>query len=362
MAKRALEPAAAPANEESVALCYVGQAGSIEEGLAQRSGIPFVAIQTGQIRGRAPWDMVRSSIRMVRGAEQCAMVVQAFRPDVALVTGGYVAAPVAWAAWRARPRVPLLIILPDLTPGLSIRLTSRLANGVAVSFPEVAPHFPGKALVTGYPVRPELLRSIDRSAARKAFGLEDALPVLLVFGGSQGARSINRALVDVLPELLPHCQVIHVSGQADWPWIAERVGAGLASAPHAGSETPARYHPYPYLHEEMIHALFAADLVVSRAGASVLGEFPAVGLPSILVPYPHAGQHQHTNAAYLADRGAAIIVEDRELPVRLAPTILELLASPTRLAAMARAASALARPHAADVIIRELYRLAGRPM
>jgi UDP-N-acetylglucosamine--N-acetylmuramyl-(pentapeptide) pyrophosphoryl-undecaprenol N-acetylglucosamine transferase len=313
---------------------------------------------------------------MVRGAKQCARVIREFKPDVVLVTGGYVAAPVAWAAWRARPRVPLLIFLPDLTPGLSIRLTSRLAAEVAVSFPEVTDYFPGKAVVTGYPVRSELLAA-DRAKARKVFGLQDDLPVLLVFGGSRGSKSINRALVAALPDLLQRCQVVHISGQADWSWVADRfdlsrspAGAGTGEMPDShptGSAATGRgsaiayqerYYPFAYLNEEMVHALAAADIVVARAGASVLGEFPAVGLPSILVPYPHAGQHQDVNAAYLAQRGAALIVPDEDLPIRLAPLVLDLLSSPDRLHAMAQAAARLARPDAAGNIVQALRRLA----
>ncbi len=355
----------------------MGQSGSIEEELARQAGIPFRSIESGQIRGRAPWEIVRSFGQMVRGARQCATVIREFRPDVALVTGGYVAAPVAWATWRARPRLPLLIFLPDLAPGLSIRLTSVLAAEVAVSFPEVTGYFPGKAFVTGYPVRPEFLIA-DRVKARHRFGLREDLSTLLVFGGSRGSRSINRALVSALPHLLERCQIIHITGQADWPWLADRFGlptsatatevgrAATSGSPSEGdmdraSATPflERYHPYPYLNEEMVDALTVADLVVARAGASVLGEFPAVGLPSILVPYPYAGQHQGVNAAYLERRGAAQIITDDQLGDRLAPTILDLLSSPDRLVAMSRAAAALARPDAAGNIVRELRRLAG---
>jgi UDP-N-acetylglucosamine--N-acetylmuramyl-(pentapeptide) pyrophosphoryl-undecaprenol N-acetylglucosamine transferase len=313
---------------------------------------------------------------MVRGTRQCAKIIREFKPDVAMVTGGFVAAPVAWAVWRARPRVPLLIFLPDLTPGLSIKLTSRLAAEVAVSFEDVAGCFPGKAVVTGYPVRPQLL-SADRNSARAVFGLRDDLPVLLVFGGSRGSRSINRALVAALPELLPHCQVIHISGQGDWEWVADRfglplrpggIGTGQASSPGStGSATGdqgstialrERYHPFPYLNDEMISALAAADVVVARAGASVLGEFPVLGLPSILVPYPHAGQHQGVNAAYLAERGAALVILDEDVQVRLAPAVLDLLGSSERLRTMAQAAARLARPDAADNVVRELRKLA----
>lgn len=270
------------------------------------------------------------------------------------MTGGYVAAPVAWAAWRARPRVPLLIYLPDLQPGQAIGLTSQFAARVAVSFPEVARYFPGKAVVTGYPVRPDLLAA-DKQAARTALGLTEAAPVLLVFGGSRGARSLNRALVAALPALLPRCQVLHISGQLDWEWVSKETGRPGA-LPAAWRS---RYHPFPYLHDEMVQALAAADLAVARAGASVLGEFPAIGLPSILVPYPYAGQHQEANAAYLANRGAAQVIADASLEAELLPAILRLLDTPAELQAMAQAARSLAQPAAAVNIARELCRLAG---
>ncbi len=306
------------------------------------------------MRGRAVWTAAANLARMVRGTQQCRRIIREFRPDVVFMTGGYVAAPVAWAA--ATSRVPLLIYLPDLTPGRAIALTSRFARKVAVSFPEVARYFPGKAVVTGYPVRPELLAA-EKPAARQALGLHPDLPVLLVFGGSRGARSINRAVTAALPALLPHCQIVHVSGQLDWPEV-EHATQGLAGTLLPGLF--ARYHPYPYLHEEMVQALAAADLVVARAGASVLGEFPARGLPSILVPYPYAGQHQDANAAYLADHGAAIVIVDSDLSARLAPTILELLDAPGELQGMSQAAARLAQPEAAYNIAHVLAELAGK--
>lgn len=332
----------------------MGEAGGIEATLAGRAGLPFRAIATGQIRGRAPWTVARNLARMAQGARQCAALIRGFQPDVVLMTGGYVAAPVAWAAARSRPRVPLLIYLPDLTPGQAIALTSRLATRVAVSFPEVARYFPGKAVVTGYPVRPDLLAA-EKPAARLSLGLHPDLPVLLVFGGSRGARSINRALLAGLPRLLPRCQVIHVSGQLDWPEVEKATTVLAAALPPHQYE---RYHPYPYLHDEMVQALAAADLAVARAGASVLGEFPVRGLPSILVPYPYAGQHQDANAAYLADRGGAAVIHDSDLSARLVPTILELLDAPGELQGMAQAAARLAQPEAADHIARVLRELA----
>jgi UDP-N-acetylglucosamine--N-acetylmuramyl-(pentapeptide) pyrophosphoryl-undecaprenol N-acetylglucosamine transferase len=245
--------------------------------------------------------------------------------------------------------VPVLIYLPDVTPGEAIRWTSRLAERVAVSFPEVTHYFGHKAVVTGYPVRSELLAA-DRQAARVALGLPADLPVLLVMGGSRGARSINRALEGALPALLPHCQVVHVSGELDWPVVSKIAG----KLPKQFAD---RYRAYPYLHE-MPLAFAAANLVIARAGAATLGEFPAVGLPSILAPYPYSGQHQDANAAYLADRGAALVLQDGELGSRLAATVLGLLDAPERMTQMAHAAAALARPDAAANIAQELRKLA----
>lgn len=330
---------------------YVGEVGGIEQGLAEGEGIPFAAVSTGQVRGRAPWVMARNLLRMSRGAQECAALIREWRPDVVLMTGGYVAAPVAWAASRARPRTPLLIYLPDLTPGQAIRVTSRAADRVAVSFPEVVRHFGAKAVVTGYPVRADLFTT-EKPQAWAAFALSAELPVLLVFGGSRGARSINRALIAALPDLLPRCQVLHATGNLDWA-EAQAAVAGLKLAP----ELAARYRGQPYLNN-MTRALVAADLVVARAGAATLGEFPAARLPAILSPYPYAGQHQAANAAYLADRGAALVIPDGELATKLKGTVLDLLNRPERLQAMSEAAGSLARPDAADNIADELIRLA----
>jgi UDP-N-acetylglucosamine--N-acetylmuramyl-(pentapeptide) pyrophosphoryl-undecaprenol N-acetylglucosamine transferase len=328
----------------------VGVAGAVEEELATRAGVPFQAIESGQVRGMAPWVAAGNLLKAGRGVRQAGRLLAQFQPDVVFVTGGFVAGPVVVAAWRAG--VPVFIYLPDMEPGLAIRRMSRFARSVGVTFPEVAHWFPGKAVVTGYPVRQEILALAgQRSLARQRLGLSADLPALLVFGGSRGARSINQALAAALPALLASCQVLHISGTLDWPTVE----AHAQSLPDA---LRPRYHAFPYLHDEMPLALAAADLVVARAGASTLGEFPALGLPSILAPYPYSGQHQEVNAGYLAQRGAAIKLPDSELSGKLAPTVLRLLEDPAELAAMSQAARSLAQPAAATAIGRELRRLA----
>jgi len=166
---------------------------------------------------------------------------------------------------------------------------------------------------------------------------------VLVFGGSRGARSINRAVTGQMERLLKTAEIIHISGAGEWP----EVEAAHAALPEALRQ---RYHIYSYLHAEMGDALAAADLAVSRAGASALGEFPLFGLPSVLVPYPHAWRYQKVNADYLARQGAAVIVRDEQLGAELAPVVERLAGDGPALDAMRRRARALARPDAAGQI------------
>jgi len=334
--------------KRQVASCkflYVGSRGGVEEGIASRVGLPFTAISTGGLRGLAPWTVAGHLFKMMAGFVQSLAIVRDFSPDVVLVTGGYVCAPVAAAAWLRR--VPLLVLLPDLEPGLAVRALSRLATRVAVSFPEVARYFdPSKVVTAGYPVRAEFFAA-DKAEARRAFGLEKELKTVTVFGGSRGAHSINLALSQCLERLLEAGQVIHICGQLDAEWVVENE----ARLPERLRN---RYRAYSYLHEEMPSALAAADLAVARAGAATLGEFPALGLPSILVPYPYAGQHQELNADYLVSRGAALKIADADMREKLLPVILELLNDEEALAVMSERAQALARPDAAQRIAQEL--------
>ncbi len=176
---------------------------------------------------------------------------------------------------------------------------------------------------------------------------------MLIFGGSKGARSINLTIVPHLPAVLKMAQVIHISGQLDWDAV-QTARASLTS------EQKKRYHAFSYLHEEMGAALASADLVISRAGASTLGEFPFFGLPAILVPYPHAWRYQKVNADYLAERGAAVIVRDEMLKYDLLTVIKDLLANPSKRAAMSKAMKSLSHPHAAQAIAEQVLQLGGQ--
>ncbi len=181
--------------------------------------------------------------------------------------------------------------------------------------------------------------------------LSSDLPILLVVGGSTGARSINRAIITILPELLEEVQVVHITGRRDWPEI-EREIKDLTDIQLD------RYQAYPYLHNEMGATLAAADLVLSRAGASSLGEYPLFGLPAILVPYPYAWRYQEVNAQYLARNNAAVILKDKDLQDRLLPLVQDLIRNQSRLEKMSQAMKKLATPAAAESIASLLYALA----
>lgn len=323
----------------------------MEADLVTRAGAPFQSIPAAGVHG-VGWRALPGNLaRLARGFLASLRILGEFRPDVLFFTGGYLAVPMAMAArlrgWMgARPRI--LLFVPDIEPGLALKTLARFADWIAVSVENSKVYLPRRIPihVTGYPTRPEL-RRWDKTSARKALNLAPDLPVLLVFGGSSGARSINRALFMALPELLPEMQVLHISGRLDWSEV-EAVRSQLSH--NISPDLLQRYQAYPYLHEEMAAALASADLALSRAGASSLGEFPLFGLPAILVPYPYAWRYQLVNAQYLQENGAAVIVADSDLPDKLASTVHSLMFDRHKLADMAAAMRLLAKPHAAQQI------------
>jgi len=251
---------------------------------------------------------------------------------------------------RNRPRS--LVYVPDIEPGWALQALSRLADHVALTVDASQAFLPSrvKRTVTGYPLRQDLA-NWDQAAARQALGLQSDLPVFLVWGGSKGARSINQALLAALPQLLQSMQVVHISGQLAW----QQAEQTLRELP---DELAGRYRPFAYLHTQMSAALAAADVVLSRAGASSLGEYPFFGLPAVLVPYPYAWRYQHVNADYLVRRGAALLLLDSDLTIKLLPTIQALMADQPRRQAMSQAMRSLAQPDAAATIAGLLRSLA----
>jgi UDP-N-acetylglucosamine--N-acetylmuramyl-(pentapeptide) pyrophosphoryl-undecaprenol N-acetylglucosamine transferase len=328
----------------------------LEREIVPRAGIPFVSVPAAQLPRTPGIRSIGALLRTVAGAAQAARFLRKFRPQVVVATGGYASAPVAFAA--ALLGIPILLQEQNAFPGLTNRLVARWAARIAVAHEEAGRHFPpGKVVATGIPMRSSLFMG-SRERARDRFGLSLAQATVLVLGGSQGAKLLNRAILDALPYLDgARVQVLHQTGKAHIGWVreeAERLG-------REGLRVP--YMPLPYLDmEEMADAYAAADLVVCRAGATTLAEITAVGLPAILVPYPYAAEgHQERNAKVLAEAGAAVILLQEELDGRrLSEEISRLLQDRPRLRAMAEASRRCGRPDATRQVVDLVLEVARR--
>ncbi|MDW8297944.1 MAG: UDP-N-acetylglucosamine--N-acetylmuramyl-(pentapeptide) pyrophosphoryl-undecaprenol N-acetylglucosamine transferase [Anaerolineae bacterium] len=336
----------------NVQLHFIGSVSGIENSLVPREGwAGFHRVQSGALHGVGLRKQLSSGLKVLIGTWQAWRLAQRYRPRALFLTGGWATFPTALGCYLHG--VPVVVYVPDIEPALGVKVISRFARLVLTPVPESAAYFQRNVPVepVGYPLRRILLKA-NRQAAQAHFGLDPQRQTLLVFGGSLGARSLNNALAAILPDLLSDgVQVLHISGKADWETVQAR---------RAALDTPlqARYHAFPYLHDDMGLALAAADLVVCRAGASVLGELTHFGLPAILVPYPHAWRYQKVNADWLAARGAAIRLDDERLPKELLPTLRTLLSDSERLAAMRAAAQRAAVPNAAQRIAERLLTVA----
>lgn len=322
-------------------ILWVGAQGGVEEELVTRAGLTFRSIPAAGVHGVSLNKLPGNIWQLVRGFFAAGEIIRQFKPDVLFFTGGYVAVPVALAGLR----IPSVGFVPDIEPALAMKVVCRFATQIAVIIEASRQFYPEKAplQVTGYPIREEL-RKTDRHLAINHFQFRSDLPVLLVTGGSLGARSINKAIMAALPELLQSMQVIHITGNTTWEEFAPQRAA-------LDDRLRQHYRPYPYLHsEEIAQAFSIANLVVSRAGASSLGEYPYYGLPAILVPYPHAWRYQKENAQALAERGAATVLRDEDLERDLLPVILNLMKDHQKTRDMSQAMKALSKPHAAEEI------------
>jgi UDP-N-acetylglucosamine--N-acetylmuramyl-(pentapeptide) pyrophosphoryl-undecaprenol N-acetylglucosamine transferase len=334
--------------DQRSAVLWIGS-GGVDAGVVQRAGVPYRSITAGGLHGVGLAAKIKNAFRLIAGTFQSLRLVREQRPHAMLTTGGFVAGPVAIACWLRR--VPIVLYLPDVEPGQAVKFVARFATKIAVTTDDSRCYFPAsKVVVTGYPTRSDFGQA-DRGAAVRHFGLAANRKTILVTGGSKGARSLNRAVGSILEPLLAKHQIIHISGAMDMAEVRarrERLPDNLKQY----------YHVFEYVHE-MGLALAGADLVVSRAGASILGEYPLFGLPSILVPYPHAWRYQRVNAETLVKRGAAIQLDDATLDRTLLPALERLLNDEAQLQAMGAAARALRRSDSAAALAREIEALAG---
>jgi UDP-N-acetylglucosamine--N-acetylmuramyl-(pentapeptide) pyrophosphoryl-undecaprenol N-acetylglucosamine transferase len=335
--------------DPALVLAYVGRASGPESELVPRAGIEFAGLHLGGIGPGSLGARPRLAPRLAFAYGQATRLVRRFRPDVVLATGGYVCVPVALAA-RQR-RIPVLMLEQNALPGRAVRWLGSRVRAVATSFPGTAAFLPrAKVVCTGNPVR----RPFAELAARPL--PPEAPPTLLVMGGSQGARNLNEVLLEALLTLLqasPQIRVVHLTGPSDHPQV-------VAAAEAAGIRLGGRYQPLPFV-SDVAERLAAASLVAMRAGGSSLAEVACVGRPMVLVPYPHAGEHQAANAQLFEEVGAARVVPDHELRASsFAEVALEIMGDPELRQRMASASSSMARPRAALDVAELLSRLAGQ--
>jgi UDP-N-acetylglucosamine--N-acetylmuramyl-(pentapeptide) pyrophosphoryl-undecaprenol N-acetylglucosamine transferase len=345
--------------DATATILFVGTGHGLESELVPHAGYPLQTINLYGFQRRISWRNLQNVFWTVRSLWEVRKILREFRPDAVIGTGGYVCGPVVWSA--ASAGIPTLIQEQNAFPGVTNRILSRVVDVAAVGYPEAAPKFAGhkaRVVVTGNPVREDLLQETREESCRH-FGLRPELPVLLITGGSQGARSINQAALAVHRRWAgkKEVQILHITGQTDYNNIIHTLQAeGLPI--HDGE---AGRIVVPYLHE-MPKALAAARLVVSRAGAIGLAELTLRGIPAILIPYPFASEnHQEINARALEKNGAAVVIRDSELTGELlTATVEKLIADSEKLRSMAAAAAAMGTPRAADEIAALVFDLLNR--
>jgi UDP-N-acetylglucosamine--N-acetylmuramyl-(pentapeptide) pyrophosphoryl-undecaprenol N-acetylglucosamine transferase len=291
---------------EDLEFLFLGPDEDLERMAMEKELIPTKKILSGKLRRYFSLSYIPDIFKIPMGILQSLWQLLVFMPDVVFSKGGYAGIPVVIAAWIYR--IPIIIHESDITPGLANQFAARLAKVVAVSYLGASNFFnPGKVVITGNPIRVELAEG-NKKEAQKIFGLTESKKVILVMGGSQGAKTINEAILHVLPQLVKKYQIIHITGQDDYENMIREAGKIGIKSGHS------EYHAYPFLHEEIAHAFAVADLVISRAGANSISEIAANAKPAIIVPIESsANNHQQLNAYALTEAGAAIVINQENL-------------------------------------------------
>lgn len=333
-------------------LLYIGGRRGMESRIVPQQGIAFEAIDITGFRRKLSWDNVRTIVRFWQGVRRSKALLRKFRPDAVVGTGGYVCGPVVYAA--SRLGIPTLIHEQNVVPGLANKFLTRYVDAAAVSFKDSVPYFRrvSDVVVAGNPCASAVLGA-DPEQGFASLGLRPGTPFFVAVGGSSGALALNEAVLAMAPKLAAMSGVygVLVTGERYFEQAKARTNA-------LDKDARTRLHVVPYLHN-MPEVLAAASLVVSRAGASLLAEFTALGMPAILVPSPNVtNNHQEPNARSLAEAGAAVMILERELTGDLLhEQVSQIMGDSARRKAMSEAARKLGMPDAADAIVAQLTRI-----
>lgn len=285
-------------------LHFIGSTQSAERTLVESYNIQFSAIQTGKLRRYFSFENFIDIFKVGIGFFQAFFILLGRKTDVVFAKGGYVTVPVVYAAKLLG--IPVVIHESDAVMGLANKIIAAKATTICTGFPSVIDG-KVKTLFTGNPVRSIFsAQQPANEAVLKHLGFEAKIPVILFMGGSQGAHAINELVLAMLGEALESLQIIHLTGERDSSW-AKKVKT------HLPKELQQRYQPFGFVTEELPAYLSAADIVVSRASAGVIAELAALGKASILIPLPSAASdHQRANAKILAEKKAALVLEEQE--------------------------------------------------
>ncbi len=350
-----LFPALAIADEirsryPDAAITFIGTKTKIEARVVPRRGYSFEAIWISGIRRSLSISNLLFPVKLVVALMQALLIMKRLKPEVVVGTGGYVCGPPLYVAtWLG---IPTLIQEQNSYPGATTRALAGKVDEVHISFEASRKWLKGgNVKLSGNPTG-RLLGTVDRNMGISFFSLDEKRPVLLVFGGSLGAASINTALENALPEIVRRgIQVIWQTGTSDYERLEMRVSGK--------SEVEKSVRITKFI-DTMEHAYAAANLAVCRAGASTLAELAVCGVPAVLVPYPHAAaDHQTVNARTLVEQGAAVMIPDRDIRDRLLPVVSGLLENKEELASMSMRARSLAKPDAASTLADAVVRIAG---
>ena len=328
---------------------YVGTEKGLEADIVPKAGINFTALKLeGGLERRFTLENIFRITDAVWSIKRASDIIKNFKPSAVVGTGGYVCGPILLAAGLMK--VPTLIQEQNAVAGVTNKILSKFVDKIAVGTRDALKNFPeSKTVYTGNPIRKEVLAA-KREDGLREFDFTDDLPIVLISGGSRGARSINDAMIDVLKVAAEKksAQFLHVTGKGEFASVTKKLSD--VDAPNI------RVVPYLY---NMPTAMAMADLAIFRAGATGLAELTARGVPAILIPYPFAAEnHQEFNARSLVEAGAARMILNKDLNAEiLSATLDELLASPEKLKSMAEASLSLGKPNAAEEIADLILKL-----
>lgn len=352
----ALTIARAISSMEKSEILFVGTSEGLEADIIPKEGFAFDTIDVRGLERKLSFRNIVTVFKTAASLWQARRILGRFKPDIVIGTGGYVCGPVLLAA--SLMGIPTLIQEQNVIPGITNKLLGRFVDKIAVGYGDAAKYFanPEKIIETGNPIRQEVLLA-SKEQGQDALKLDEGKITILVAGGSRGARSINNAMLEVHHYFSgnKNVQILHVTGQSEYNSIVDnfrQIGIELGKAGNIIIK--------PYLYN-MPQALAAADIAIFRAGAIGLAELTARGIPSILIPYPHAAEnHQEFNARVLERQGAAVVIRDAELTgKKLIEELNKLLDNQDKMRSMAAASKSLGRPEAADRIAHLALTLAG---